>query len=240
VIGIVGRSGSGKSTIARLLLRFYDTRAGSIAIDGADIAGTTLASLRASVGYVPEEPFLFSAPVHDNIAFGKPEATRAEVEAAARDAMADEFIRALPEGYDTRVGERGYTLSGGQRQRIALARVLLTNPRILVLDDATSSVDSVTEAAIHRALHERRKDRTTLLIAHRESTIRLAERVVLIEDGRAVATGAHEELLVHVPRYARVLASTERVKPLESASYAAAIDALAAKADPGALGGLGA
>lgn len=238
-IAIVGRSGSGKSTIARLLLRFYDVRAGVIAIDGADIAGATLQSVRDTVGYVPEEPFLFSASVHDNIAFGKPDATRQEVAAAARDAMADDFVQALPEGYDTRVGERGYTLSGGQRQRIALARVLLTNPRILVLDDATSSVDAVTEAAIHRALHARRKDRTTLLIAHRESTIRLADRVVLIEDGRAVATGAHEALLVHEPRYARVLASAERVKPLENPSYAAAIDALAAKSDPSAMGGLG-
>jgi ATP-binding cassette subfamily B protein len=240
-IAIIGRSGSGKSTIARLLLRFYDVRSGAITIDGVDIASTQLASLRASVGYVPEEPFLFSASVHDNIAFGKPDATRAEVEAAARDAMAHEFVAALPEGYDTRVGERGYTLSGGQRQRISLARVLLTNPRILVLDDATSSVDAMTEAAIHRALHERRTDRTTILIAHRESTIRLADRVVLLEDGRAVASGAHEQLLMHEPHYARVLASTEHThKPLPPSSYAATIDALAAKADPGSLGGLGA
>jgi len=240
-IAIVGRSGSGKSTIARLLLRFYDVRSGAITIDGVDIASAQLASLRANVGYVPEEPFLFSASVHDNIAFGKPDATRAEVEAAAHDAMAHDFVAALPGGYDTRVGERGYTLSGGQRQRIALARVLLTNPRILVLDDATSSVDAMTEAAIHRALHDRRTDRTTILIAHRESTIRLADRVVLLEDGRAVASGAHEELLVQEPRYARVLANTERApKPLEASSYAATIDALAAKADPGALGGLGA
>jgi len=240
-IAIIGRSGSGKSTIARLLLRFYDVRAGVITIDGVDIASAQLASLRASVGYVPEEPFLFAASVHDNVAFGKPDATRAEVEAAARDAMAHDFIAALPEGYDTRVGERGYTLSGGQRQRIALARVLLTNPRILVLDDATSSVDAMTEAAIHRALHDRRTDRTTILIAHRESTIRLADRVVLLEGGRAVASGTHEQLLVHEPRYARVLASTEHThKPLPPSSYAATIDALAAKADPGALGGLGA
>jgi ATP-binding cassette subfamily B protein len=239
-VAIVGRSGSGKSTIARLLLRFYDAHAGAIAIDGADIAAVTLESLRRHVGYVAEEPFLFSASVHDNIAFGKPDAARAEVEAAARDAMADDFIAALPEGYDTRVGERGYTLSGGQRQRIALARVLLTNPRIVILDDATSSIDAVTEAGIHRALHARRAHRTTLLIAHRESTIRLADRVVLLEDGRAVATGTHDELLRHEPRYARVLASVEHAaKPLDTASgYAAAVDAIASRSGDNALGGL--
>jgi len=242
-VAIVGRSGSGKSTVARLLLRFYDVQAGSIAIDGANIASATLESLRQHVGYVPEEPFLFSASVHDNIAFGKPDATRAEVEAAARDAMAHDFIAELPEGYDTRVGERGYTLSGGQRQRIALARVLLTNPRILILDDATSSVDAVTEAGIHRALHARRADRTMVLIAHRESTIRLADRVVLLDEGRAAATGTHAQLLREEPRYARVLASVEHAsKALDGGDgYAAAVDAIANKAGggDGALPGLG-
>jgi len=239
-IALVGRSGSGKSTIARLLLRFYDLRAGVIQIDDVDIASATLQSVRSSVGYVPEEPFLFSSSVHDNIAFGRPEASAEQVQQAARDAMAHEFIEALPDGYDTRVGERGYTLSGGQRQRIALARVLLINPRILILDDATSSVDALTEAAIHRALHARLSSRTTLMIAHRESTIALAERVVLLEDGQAVASGTHAELLRSEPRYARVLASGEHAsKALDTrASYAATVDAIAAKSDPRAIGGV--
>jgi ATP-binding cassette subfamily B protein len=208
-VALVGRTGSGKSTIARLLTRSYDVTAGSVRVDGHDVRDVTVESLRAHVGIVLDEPFLFSVSIRDNIAYGRPTADLGEVEAAATAAGADEFIRELPLGYDTVVGERGYTLSGGQRQRIAIARTLLVNPPILVLDDATSAIDVQVEQLIHDALRTLMEGRTTLVIAHRLSTISLAHRVVLLEHGRIVADGTHAELLETSPLYAEVLAQVE-------------------------------
>ncbi|NUT33690.1 MAG: ABC transporter ATP-binding protein [Hamadaea sp.] len=205
-VALVGRTGSGKSTLGRMLARYYDPQEGAVRIDGRDVRELALADLRTQVGIVPEEPFLFSASIRDNIAFGRPDATEAEVAAAAAAAGADEFIAELPEGYDTVVGERGYTLSGGQRQRIAIARALVMNPPVLVLDDATSAVDVTVEQRIHSALRQLMTGRTTLIVAHRLSTIGLADRVLLLEDGRIVADGTHRELLAAEPRYAAVLA----------------------------------
>ena len=205
-VALVGRTGSGKSTVARLVNRSYDVRDGTISIDGEDLRCLTLESLRANVGLVTDEPFLFSVSVRDNIAYGRPSATLDEVKEAARAAGADEFITRLPGGYDSVVGERGYTLSGGQRQRLALARTLLVNPPVLVLDDATSAIDVQVEQRIHAALRGLMGSRTTLIIAHRLATISLADRVVLIEDGHVVANGRHEDLLETDTRYAEVLA----------------------------------
>lgn len=207
-VAIVGRTGSGKSTIARLAPRFYDVTSGSIQIDGHDIRDLTLTSLREQVGVVLDEPFLFSVSIRDNIAYGRPDASLEEVEAAAKAANAHEFIVDLPEGYDTVVGERGYTLSGGQRQRLAIARTLLVNPPILFLDDATSAIDVHVEAQIHESLNDLLSERTTIVIAHRISTIALASRVILLDEGRVVATGTHEELLASTPLYSEVLAQT--------------------------------
>ncbi len=208
-VAIVGRTGSGKSTIARLLDRFYDLDSGSITIDGQDIADVTLTSLRDQVGVAFDEPFLFSVSVRDNIAYARPDASFDDIVAAARAAQAHEFITALDDGYDTVVGERGYTLSGGQRQRIAIARTLLANPPILVLDDATSAIDVTVEERIHAALHTLLENRTTLLIAHRLSTIALADRVVLLERGVVVAEGTHSDLLATEPRYVQILAEAD-------------------------------
>ncbi len=208
-VAVVGRTGCGKSTLMRLLPRFYDVRSGTIRVDGVDVRDVTIASLRKSIGLVLDEPFLFSESIHDNIAYAQPDATRYAVEEAARLADADRFIRELEHGYDTVIGERGYTLSGGQRQRIAIARTLLADPRILVLDDATSSVDVKVEQQIHDALQTLFAGRTTLIIAHRLSTIALAKRVVLLDGGRIVADGTHEELLRTVPAYAEILTREE-------------------------------
>ncbi len=208
-VAIVGRTGSGKSTIARLIPRFYDVTDGAVGLDGIDVRDATLRSIRHHVGLIPDEAFLFSASIHDNIAFGRPHATREEVERAARDANAHEFITKLDDGYDTVTGERGFTLSGGQRQRIAIARTMLERPSILVLDDATSAIDVHVEAEIHRALHDQLSQTTTVLIAHRLSTIALADRVVLVVDGRVAADGTHEELLATEPRYTAVLADED-------------------------------
>jgi ATP-binding cassette subfamily B protein len=205
-VAIVGRTGSGKSTIARVLPRFYDVESGAALIDGIDVRDLTLASVRHHVSLVLDEAFLFSVSLRDNIAFGRPAASMDDVIAAARAAQAHDFIMDLPDGYETVVGERGYTLSGGQRQRIAIARTLLVNPKILVLDDATSAIDVTTEDAIHDALHTLMQHRTTIIIAHRLSTISLAERVLLLDDGRIVATGTHAELMANEPRYSDVLA----------------------------------
>ncbi len=208
-VAIVGRTGSGKSTIARLLPRFYDVDGGEVLIDGHDVRDLTVHSLRANVAVVLDEPFLFSVSIRDNIAYARPDASLDDVKAAARAAHADEFIDDLPDGYDTIIGERGYDLSGGQRQRIAIARTLLANPPILVLDDATSAVDVQVEEHIHDALRALLSGRTTLVIAHRLSTISLADRVVLIEGGRVVADGTHVELMATEPRYVEVLARAE-------------------------------
>jgi ATP-binding cassette subfamily B protein len=207
-VAIVGRTGAGKSTVARLVNRFYDITEGAITIDGHDIRDVTLTSLRENVGMVLDEPFLFSISIRDNIAYGLPDASLEQIQAAARAANADEFIVRLPEGYDTVIGERGYTLSGGQRQRIAIARTLLLNPPILILDDATSAIDVHVESGIYAALRELLSQRTTIVIAHRISTIALASRVILLDEGHVIASGSHEELLATVPLYSEILAQT--------------------------------
>jgi ABC-type multidrug transport system fused ATPase/permease subunit len=194
-VALIGHTGSGKTTLASLVPRFYDVTAGRVTIDGADVRDLELVSLRRQIGIVAQDPFLFSASVLENIAFGAPGATQEEVERAARLAQAHEFIVDLPDGYDTVIGERGITLSGGQRQRLAIARALVMNPRILILDDATASVDATTEAKIRLGLREAMKDRTTIIIAHRLSTISLADELVVLESGRVVGRGTDEELL---------------------------------------------
>ena len=203
-VALVGATGSGKSTLVQLLGRLYDPTAGTVRIDGADVRTVDLRSLRAEIAVVDDDPFLFSASVHENIAYGRPDASREEVERAAVRAQAAAFIEALPDGYETRVGERGLTLSGGQRQRIAIARALLADPRILVLDDATSSVDASTEQAIKQALREVMAGRTTFVIAHRLSTIALADEIVVLEGGRVAARGTHAELLERSALYAEI------------------------------------
>lgn len=232
-VALVGRTGTGKSTVTRLLDRFYDVRAGSIKVDGTDVRDLTLTSLRHHVGMVTEEPFLFSASVRENIAYGRPDAPIDDVVVAAKAAGAHAFIELLEDGYDTAVGERGYTLSGGQRQRIAIARALITDPKILILDDATSAIDVKVEAQIHDALKALTKGRTTIVIAHRLSTIHLAERVLLLEAGKVVADGSHAHLMANEPRYVEVLASVEehvhKEEPIE-----------VAKIPVGAIGGPGA
>jgi ABC-type multidrug transport system fused ATPase/permease subunit len=203
-VALVGATGSGKTTLVQLLGRLYDVTAGSVRIDGADVREVDLRSLRDAIAVVDDDPFLFSASVHDNIAYARPGATREDVERAAERAQAAGFIEALPDGYDTRVGERGLTLSGGQRQRVAIARALLADPRILVLDDATSSVDASTEQAIKDALREVMAGRTTFVIAHRLSTIALADEIVVLEGGRIAAHGTHAQLLERSELYAEI------------------------------------
>ncbi|CAN5757609.1 ABC transporter ATP-binding protein [soil metagenome] len=204
-MALVGTSGSGKSTVALLLPRFYDIQAGSIRIDGTDISTVDLESLRRHIGLVFEDTFLFSDSIAANIAYGRPDATAAEIEAAARVAGAHQFILAMANGYATEVGERGLTLSGGQRQRVALARAVLTDPRLLILDDATSAVDSRVEAEIHATLHRVLAGRTTLLIAHRRSTLLLADRIAVLDAGRVVDVGTHAELESRCELYRRLL-----------------------------------
>ena len=206
-VAIVGRTGCGKSTLARLLMRFYSLGDGSISIGGHDVNDLTGDSLRRAVGLVPDEPFLFSASIHDNIAYARSDAARCEVIAAATAAQAHDFISELDEGYDTVVGERGYDLSGGQRQRIAIARAILADPAVLILDDATSSIDVAHETRIHDALSELLAERTTIVIAHRLSTISLADRVILLDGGTVAADGTHAELMATEPRYVEVLAA---------------------------------
>ncbi len=203
-VALVGATGSGKTTLVQLLSRLYDVSAGAVLIDGADVREVDLPSLRRTIAVVDDDPFLFSASVAENIAYGRPDASREEIEQAAERAQAAGFVAELPVGYDTRVGERGLTLSGGQRQRIAIARALLADPRILILDDATSSVDASTEQAIKTALREVMAGRTTFVIAHRLSTIALADDIVVLEDGRISARGTHAELLERSPLYAEI------------------------------------
>jgi ATP-binding cassette, subfamily B, bacterial len=206
-VALVGATGSGKTTLTALIARFYDVSAGRVLLDGVDVRKLPLRELRASVGMVFEDALLFTGSVRDNIAFGVPDARDSDVERAARAAGAHDFIALLPAGYQALVGERGLSLSGGQRQRIALARALLTNPRVLVLDAATSAVDAAKEDEIRSALELVLHGRTTILIAHRASTLRLADRVLLLDDGRIVAAGSHAELLERSAKYRKILAS---------------------------------
>lgn len=207
-VALVGSTGSGKTTFAYLVPRFYDPDSGTVYLDGEDIRNVPIDDLRNQVALVFEEPFLFSATIRENIAFGAPDASEEQIRLAARLAQAHEFITQLADGYDTVVGERGYSLSGGQRQRIALARAILRDPRILILDDATSSVDAITEREIRDALEDVMEDRTTIIIAHRTSTLMLADKVLLLDDGRVVAEGTHAQLLAESDRYRQVLAET--------------------------------
>jgi ABC-type multidrug transport system fused ATPase/permease subunit len=203
-VALIGHTGSGKTTIASLVPRFYDVTAGRVLIDGVDVRDVTLASLRAEIGVVAQDPFLFSASVRDNIAFGAPWAEDEDVERAARLAQAHDFIAALPNGYETVIGERGITLSGGQRQRVAIARALILDPRVLILDDATASVDATTEALIRAGLREAMEGRTTLIIAHRLSTIALADELVVLDGGEIAARGTHDELLASSAVYREI------------------------------------
>ncbi len=204
-MAVVGASGSGKSTLSLLLPRFYDVTGGAVRIGGHDVRDVTESSVRAAIGLVLEDSFLFSMTVRANIAYGRPDATDEQVLAAARAAEADEFIRELPDGYDTVIGEQGLTLSGGQRQRVALARALITDPRVLLLDDATSAIDPRLEAEIHATLHRVMQGRTTLLIAHRRSTLNLADRIAVLDGGRVADVGTHEELTERSPLYRMLL-----------------------------------
>jgi ATP-binding cassette, subfamily B, bacterial len=208
-VALVGPTGSGKTTVARLVPRFYDVDDGRVLLDGVDVRELKLRELRQGVGIVFEDTFLFSETVRGNIAFAQPDAPQDQVERAARLAGAHEFIAELPQGYDTEIGERGFSLSGGQRQRLALARAILANPRVLILDDATSSVDPTKEHEIRGALQEVMRGRSTIVIAHRAATIALADRVVLMDEGKVVAEGTHENLLLTNERYREVLARAE-------------------------------
>ncbi|MET9682943.1 ABC transporter ATP-binding protein [Streptomyces coeruleorubidus] len=210
-LAVVGSSGSGKSTVSLLLPRFYDVTRGAVLVGGHDVRELTLQSLRAAIGLVPEDSFLFSDTVRNNIAYGRPDATQEEIERAARAAQADRFISELPDGYDTTVGEHGLTLSGGQRQRVALARAILSDPRLLVLDDATSAVDARVEHEIHEALKEVMRGRTTLLIAHRRSTLNLADRIAVLDGGRLADIGTHDELQRRSALYRRLLTDPDEL-----------------------------
>ena len=194
-IALIGQTGSGKTTLTALVPRFYDATAGRVLVDGVDVRDVKLTSLRHAIGIIPQDPFLFSASVRENITFGAPGLDDAEVERIARLAQAHEFVERLPDGYETIIGERGITLSGGQRQRLAIARALAVDPRILILDDATAAVDATTEARIRVGLREAMRNRTTLIIAHRLSTIALADEIVVLDEGRIAARGTHDELL---------------------------------------------
>jgi ATP-binding cassette subfamily B multidrug efflux pump len=221
VIALLGQTGSGKSTIVNLIPRFYDPTDGRITIDGQDIRGVTINSLRGQIGMVLQETTLFAASIRENITFGKPDAVQEEIEAAARAAQAHDFIKQTPNGYDTEVGERGITLSGGQRQRLAIARAILTDPRILILDDATSSVDAETEYLIQLALERVMHGRTTFVIAHRLSTLQRADLILVLEKGRIVARGKHEELLKTSPLYLKIY--EQQIKPAKAHAKSAVL-----------------
>jgi ATP-binding cassette, subfamily B, bacterial len=215
-VALVGATGSGKSTLAELINRTYDATEGRVLVDGVDVRDWNLTSLRSQISKIEQDVFLFSRSIADNIAFGAPDATQEQIEQAAREAQADGFIREMPEDYQTVVGERGTTLSGGQRQRVALARAFLSDPRILILDDSTSAIDSATEDEIQKAIRRAQEGRTTLLITHRLSQIRWADVIVMLEAGRVVAVGSHDDLLRRSPHYRRIFARYDvDLPPLE-------------------------
>ncbi len=203
-VALLGATGSGKTTIINLIPRFYDVSEGAVLVDGYDVRDVKIASLRRQIGIVLQETTLFSGTIKDNIAFGRPDASMEEIIAAAKAAAAHDFIMSFPDGYDTRVGERGATLSGGQKQRIAIARALLMDPRILILDDATASVDVATEAKIRAALEKLMEGRTSFVIAQRISTVMSADLIIVLEKGRIVAQGQHADLLENSPAYAEI------------------------------------
>ena len=221
MIGLVGHSGSGKSTLVNLICRFYDVSEGAIKVDGVDIRSFAIADYRRNIGLVLQEPFLFFGTVAENIAYGKPHATRAEIIAAARAAHAHEFILRLPQAYDSMVGERGQGLSGGERQRVSIARALLIDPRILILDEATSSVDSETEKEIQKALNNLVKGRTTIAIAHRLSTLHKADRLVVLDRGEIVEVGKHDDLMARQGAYYRLYEAQARNAAAMAAEIAA-------------------
>jgi ATP-binding cassette subfamily B protein len=231
MVAIVGPSGAGKSTISRILLRFYDVAGGRVTIDGQDIRDVTQASVRAALGVVPQDTVLFNDTIHYNIKYGRPDATESEIEASAKLAQIDAFIRTLPEGYKTMVGERGLKLSGGEKQRVAIARTILKGPPILILDEATSALDSHTEKEIQDALDRVAKDRTTLVIAHRLSTIVHADTILVLDKGRLIESGTHAELMERGGLYASLwnrqrdaeAARAELARTLEEAKRTGAI-----------------
>jgi len=208
-VAIVGPSGAGKSTLSRILFRFYDVGGGRVTIDGQDIRRVSQASLRAAIGIVPQDTVLFNDTIRYNIAYGRPGAAQDEIEAAARLAAIHDFVVTLPEGYDTRVGERGLKLSGGEKQRVAIARTILKGPRILLFDEATSALDTHTEKEIQASLREVSKDRTTLMIAHRLSTVVDADEILVLDGGEIVERGTHGQLLAKAGRYAEMWAKQQ-------------------------------
>jgi len=217
-VAIVGQTGSGKSTLTELINRTYDVTQGRILIDGVDVREWNLNALRSQISRIEQDIFLFSRTLAENIAFGAPNATQEEIEQAAKEAQAHNFILSFNKGYETTVGDRGVTLSGGQRQRIALARAFLSDPRILILDDSTSAIDSATEDDIQKAIQRAQKGRTTLLITHRLSQIRWADHILVIDDGRIAAYGNHDELLRKSDLYRRIFARYDaELPPLETA-----------------------